>query len=122
MACLARPVYGVTPTAPPTPAPTPTPAVPPVIPPTPPMPPTPPPKAPPWLKVTTLCRSMIWICACRPLTVVTLGAAMMSTPPRCSSARMTTRNCGSVRMPVIVPTAGMAVPPTSVVRKPAVRF
>src|SRR5262245_33617749 len=46
------------------------------------------------------------ICAWRPLIVVTSGALRRSVPPRCSSARTTNRNCGSVRMPVTVAIAG----------------
>src|SRR5262245_33621806 len=50
------------------------------------------------------------ICACRALRVVILGALRRLTPFFCSSARITTRNCGSVRMPVSVPMAGAFTP------------
>src|SRR6185503_16755854 len=56
------------------------------------------------------------ICAWRPLMVVTSGACNKSVPPRCSNARTTTRNCGSVRMPVSVAMAGAP----ALLRKPEV--
>ena len=63
------------------------------------------------LLIATVLISVAFIWACRPLTVVTFGADKISVPLRCSSALITTRNCGSVMMPVIVPTAGIAVLP-----------
>src|SRR5438093_12028512 len=60
--------------------------------------------------------STVLICACRPLGVITFGAAMKLTPWRWSKALITTRNCGSVRMPVIAATAG------ALFRRPLVRI
>src|SRR5690349_19222039 len=56
------------------------------------------------------------ISAWRALNVVTLGALRRLTPFFCSRARITTRNCGSVRIPVSVPMAGAFNP----LRKPDV--
>src|SRR4026209_1246053 len=57
----------------------------------------------------------VLICAWRALRVVTFGALINLTPCRCSRARMTTRSCGSVRIPVSVPSAG------ALLRNPEVR-
>src|SRR5437762_14094351 len=60
------------------------------------------------------------ICAWRLLRVVILGAESRSTPCRCSRALITTRNCGSVRMPVMVSTDGAVGPPGALLRRPEV--
>ena len=63
-----------------------------------------------------VCRSTTWISVCRPLSVVNEASLSKSAPSRCCRACITTRNCGSVRMPVIVPIAGEF----SVLRRPPV--
>jgi len=70
---------------------------------------TPLPETPPVPLVSPSCTlltmdimSLIATCACRPLCAVTRGAERISAPSRCSIALIVIRNCGSVRMPVMV--------------------
>src|SRR5437868_2142800 len=91
------------------------------------VPPTPLPNPPPeevWFRlrsVTMYLTSATLIWAWRLLRVVTFGAEIRSTPWRCSRALITTRNCGSVRIPVPVKRAGREGPPGAWPRRPPVK-